>query len=195
MSSKRTRKPVAKKQSLQERGVLLAGVVISGALLLFFGYRLLQSSANRSVTIEGVQQYELTAGQHTESRVTYDVIPPVGGPHHPSWQKCAVYTEPLINEHAVHALEHGAVWITYSPGLPEDQVEKLQAITRGGAYRMLSPYPGIDSPIIASAWGYQLKLKNADDPALMQFVLKYENSPDGPEYGATCSNGVTRTAG
>ena len=54
--------------------------------------------------------------------------PPVGGAHNPTWQNCMgdVYAAPIANEHAVHSLEHGAVWITYQPGLPADQVDKLQ---------------------------------------------------------------------
>ena len=48
--------------------------------------------------------------------MTYTETPPAGGPHDPVWDDCGVYTQPLRNENAVHALEHGTVWITYRPG-------------------------------------------------------------------------------
>lgn len=91
---------------------------------------------------------------------------------------------------AVHSLEHGAVWITYQPTLPADQIEQLQALTKAGPYRLLSPYPGLPSPIAVSAWGLQLQVADAADPRLATFVQTYENRKDGPEYGASCQGGV-----
>lgn len=153
----------------------------------------LQASYSRNVTIEGVQVIPGLVASHTETLVTYTQSPPAGGAHHPQWQQCGVYVEPLKNEHAVHSLEHGAVWITYQPDLAADQVQILQDITRRGTHRLLSPYPGIDSPIVITAWGYQLKLSDANDGRLMAFVNKYEQGPQTPEFGATCSSGQTRT--
>ena len=58
-------------------------------------------------------------------------------------------------------------------------------------YIVLSPYPGIDAPVIASAWGEQVKLTGVDDPRLEQFVTKFWRSSDAPEPGAACTGGVT----
>jgi hypothetical protein len=100
-----------------------------------------------------------------------------------------VYDQPVKNENAVHSLEHTIVWITYQPTLAASEVDKLKVITRQSSYRLLSPYPGLPSPIVASAWGYQLKLDKADDPRLISFIQKYERNPKGPEPNATCSGG------
>lgn len=154
----------------------------------------MQKNYTENVTIEGVQVFPGLVASHTEQRVTYAQTPPAGGAHHPVWQTCGVYVEPLMNEHAVHSLEHGAVWITYQPDLAADQVKVLQDMTLRGSHRLVSPYPGIDSPIIATAWGYQLRLTDANDPRLAQFVAKYEQGPQTLEPGATCSGGETRTA-
>jgi hypothetical protein len=150
--------------------------------------------ALRAPTIEGVEYFPNLDPTHVRAPVDYPQTPPVGGPHHPTWQTCGVYKAPIVNEHAVHSLEHGAVWITYQPDLPAAEVEALANITRRGTHRILSPYPGIDSPIILSAWGYQLKLERSDDPRLMEFLLQYEQGATTPELGATCSGGETRTA-
>jgi hypothetical protein len=147
------------------------------------------NNRNRNASIEGVEFFPQIGGQHVTTTVNYPQTPPTGGPHNPVWQNCGVYDEPIVSEHAVHSLEHGAVWITYQPDLPQEQVNRLADITRQSSHRLLSPFPGIDSPVIATAWGYQVRLDGADDPRLMQFILKYEQGPTTPEPGAVCSGG------
>ena len=112
----------------------------------------------------------------------------MGGPHWSDWMNCGIYDQPVQNERAVHSLEHGAVWITYQPNLPADQVEILRSLIRQSGYRLLSPYPNLPHPVVASAWGYQLALDRADDPRLLQFVQKHQQDPQGPEPGASCSD-------
>lgn len=140
--------------------------------------------------IEGVERFTALAQEHVNEPVDYAQTPPVGGKHYSQWLNCGVYNAPVQNENAVHSLEHGAVWITYQPELPVEQVAALKALTKAGAYRLLSPYPGLPSPIVVSAWGLQLPVATADDPRLAEFVKTYENRPDGPEYGAPCSGGI-----
>lgn len=166
---------------------LYGGIGVLAVLLIATGTVFLPAMSGG---IRGVRVYEHLSTGHTTLNVNYDPVPPVGGMHDPVPQNCGVYTEPVRDENAVHSLEHGAIWITYRPDLPSDQLETLQSITRQSAYRLLSPYPGIKSPIIVSAWGYQLKLKKADDPRLMRFIELYEQNPNGPEPGAACSGGV-----
>jgi hypothetical protein len=57
-------------------------------------------------------------------------------------------------------------------------------------YAVLSPYPGLDAPVVASAWGAQMKLTGVDDKGLDKFIEKYWQSPDAPEPGAPCTGGV-----
>ena len=140
--------------------------------------------------IEGVERFTDLSQEHVTAPVNYAQTPPVGGPHYSQWLNCGVYPTPVQNENAVHALEHGAVWITYQPDLPADQVATLKTLTKAGAYRLLSPYPGLPSPIVASAWGLQLQVETVADPRLEAFVKTYANRSDGPEYGAPCSGGI-----
>lgn len=170
-------------------GSILLAVVIIGIIAISTS----QNRDMRNVQIDGIQFFPVISNQHVDGNVDYPQTPPVGGPHNPVWQTCGVYTEPIMDEHAVHDLEHGAVWITYQPDLPADQVAKLAQITRGGTHRLLSPYVGLDSPIVASAWGYQLRVQDANDSRLTDFIAKYEQGPQTPEMGATCSGGETRT--
>jgi uncharacterized protein DUF3105 len=65
---------------------------------------------------------------HVKGSVDYRQGPPVGGDHASIWQNCGFYSGPVRNETAVHSMEHGAVWITYRPGLPTEQVDKLREL-------------------------------------------------------------------
>ena len=134
------------------------------------------------------------AGQHTAGRVTYRETPPVGGLHNVVWQNCGIYDAPIHNEHAVHSLEHGAVWITYRPGVDAAAINRLRTLAADD-YMLLSPYPGLQAPVVASAWNHQIELDGADDPRLPQFVARYKNNPSTtPEFGASCSGGTSTTA-
>ena len=64
---------------------------------------------------------------------------------------------------------HGAVWITYRPDLPIDQVQTLEALADQG-FILVSPYLTLEDPVVASSWGHQLRLESADDPRLEQFI-------------------------
>ncbi len=139
---------------------------------------------------------------HVTVPVTYSVTPPVGGNHNPVWLNCGVYNQPVPNEYAVHDLEHGAVWITYQPSLPQSEVSQLKSfvgrqsvLSPGGAagsrYMDLTPYPGLPSPIVVSSWGFQLRLSSPADPRLQQFVDKFRlSSQYSPDYPGECTGGT-----
>jgi Protein of unknown function (DUF3105) len=143
-----------------------------------------------------VKTYDVgPAGQHTSGDVDYEQSPPVGGEHNPVWQNCGYYDKPVRDENAVHSLEHGAVWITYSPDLPQDQIADLKNIAEARSYILVSPYPDLPSetPVVASAWGKQEGLDGAKDPDLESFIQAYRQGPQTPEPGAVCTGGTNAT--
>ncbi len=171
------------------RGVSI--VVVIGILLGagWWGFRQYQEyQVKKDVTTYfSIEDYTL---QHVDDAVLYEQIPPVGGPHNSIWQTCGYYPEPIYNWHGVHSLEHGAVWITYDPDLPESDVEKLKDLANQ-SYVLVSPYPGIDAPVIGSVWGKQIKFDGADDSRIEPFIREYRRNPDNtPEPGALCSLGA-----
>jgi hypothetical protein len=167
---------------------LIAAVFIAGfAALVIVDAR--QKAA--SSPPDGVQSFDVgPAGDHTEGDVDYPQTPPAGGAHNPVWQNCGFYEEPVRDETAVHSLEHGAVWITYSPDVPQDEIERLTDLSEGNDFVLVSPYPGQDSPVVATAWGKQLTLESAEDSNLERFINAYSQGPQTPEPGATCTGGV-----
>ena len=148
------------------------------------------SSTQDKVALTGLQTYTGLARDHVTGPVVYPQTPPVGGKHSATWQNCGVYSAPVHNENAVHSLEHGAMWITYRPDLPVAEIATIVNDTSGEAYALVSPYPGLPSPIVASAWGLQLKLNSASDPRLKSFIETYKSGSHAPEPGGECTGGA-----
>ena len=134
---------------------------------------------------------------HVNGVLKYDTSPPTGGDHAPVWADCTgtVYPNPIANENAVHSLEHGAVWITYKPGLAKAEVDTLSKLVSGQDRMLMSPYPGLKTNISLQSWGYQLFLDSASDPRIGQFIdaLRF-NPKTTPEPSATCSNPTFKTS-
>ena len=134
--------------------------------------------------IDGVQTYSVQAA-HQTGPISYPQVPPVGGPHNPVWVPCGVYDTPLQNEMAVHSLEHGAIWFTYRSDLPAADVTALAALAKGRKDILVSPWDdSLPAPLVATAWGRQLRLQSASDPRIVQFVTLYASQ--GPERGVPC---------
>lgn len=168
-------------------GAAVVAVVAAFIVVVVLDFR----SGSASGPPSGVEDIDVgEAGQHTEGNVDYAQTPPAGGEHNSVWQNAGFYEEPIQDESAVHTLEHGAVWITYSPDLPQEQVSELRDLANSRDCVLVSPYPGLDAPVVASAWGKQLQLEGADDPALNRFVSAYLRGPQTPEPGASCTGGV-----
>ena len=178
-----------------------AGLVLL-ALIGALAYHLIPKAMNQSSDdsrnadtvsdIEGVVSVDYAAGQHVAApqRVAYDRSPPFGGPHDQIWATCTgtVYDSAIRSEHAVHSLEHGAIWIAYDPSrIDGAALASLNQRVDGVPYTFMSPYPGLSKPISIQGWGRQLTLKTADDPRLDQFVAAMRNGSVAPEIGASCS--------
>ena len=170
-------------------------VVVAGLLIAAIAFAAAFSTGASSSLPPGTQTFTENDHAHVAGPVTYDRVPPVGGAHNPVQLNCGVYSEVVPNENAVHSLEHGAVWITYQPTLPPDQLALLQQFVTSHyvgteRYLILSPYAGIPSPIVASAWGAQLGVGVATDPRLAEFVAQFAGGGQGGEKGGPCTGGV-----
>lgn len=142
--------------------------------------------------IEGLRTYQYTGGDQRGGSLTYNETPPVGGPYNALWQTCAVYTQPVYNEYAVHSLARGAVWVTYRPGLDAAEVDKLKTLLSGQT-ALLSPYPNLPAPIVMSAWNRQISADKADDPRLGRFLKEVLPENSAPEKGSPCAGGFGGT--
>ena len=173
----------------RQNQIILAAIVLGLAglgIILYLNVR-------PEPPIDGVVQYPRPERGHDDTLLfplDEFPLPPPGGQHFNIWQNCGVYNETIETGNAVHALEHGAVWITYNPDLPADQVAELEEVARAQTFLLLSPYPDQPTPIALTAWGLQLEVDSADDGRIEQFIERYRLGSQTPEPGAICTQGV-----
>ena len=158
------------------------GVVVV-ALIGLLLYRIFQPE------LEGVLTFGTQSRDHDqEAEFAETGLPPTGGSHNPSWQNCGIYDTPVDDSLAVHALEHGAVWLSYHPDLSAEKVEALRDLVRGKTYTLIAPYPDLQGEVVMSAWGRQLVIESIPDERVEDFISRYRQQ--GPEPGAACTGGV-----
>ncbi|MFI9820743.1 DUF3105 domain-containing protein [Streptomyces sp. NPDC052013] len=182
--------------------VVVAGLVVGGVFLVRSQSDDSDSAASDSKSSgrfvtgkDGVKKWEGTlARNHVTKSVSYPVTPPVGGDHNPVWMNCNgdVYTKEINNTNAVHSLEHGAVWVTYSSQADKADVDALAAKVKKTPYTLMSPVDGQKDPIMLTAWGHQRTVTGAEDPAVDAFFEKFVQGQQTPEPGAACTNGLAQ---
>ncbi len=143
---------------------------------------------------DGVKTWSSKLSQtHVTKTVKYPMTPPAGGDHDARWMNCNgdVYTKELANMNAVHSLEHGSVWVTYTSKAKKADVEALAAKVKKTPYTLMSPYEGQAAPIMLTAWGHQRTVTSASDPNVDKFFETYVQGEQTPEKGATCQGGLS----
>jgi hypothetical protein len=182
-------------------GLIISTVLIVLLAIGVIGYAVSQnkkkSDAKDPAKISGIVHKTFSSGEHKAGVISYAESPPIGGPHSPIWADCdgTVYPNQIANENAVHDLEHGAVWITYKPGLPSHQLDVLTKLVSNHPYTILTPYDGLKSNVSLQAWGYQLFVNSATDKRVEQFIKTLRLSQTNtPELGASCSNPAFKTS-
>ena len=132
----------------------------------------------RATHVETLAEMEIPVGQ-----------PPVGGPHFSVWLEPGFFEEQVSDGNAVHSLEHGLIWFTYSPAVATaDDIATLQAVFDEFSNDVIvSPRPANEAAVTAASWGRLLTLDSADEELLSEFVETNRNR--SPEPGVR-GNGV-----
>ncbi|MDT9698381.1 DUF3105 domain-containing protein [Streptomyces sp. P17] len=142
--------------------------------------------------VAGEKSFKGLSQNHVETPVDYKTSPGVGGDHNPAWMNCngVVYDKEIGETNAVHSLEHGAVWVTYTDKATDKDVSTLKDQVTKTPYTLMSPFADQSSPIVLSAWGKQLSVDSAADPRVEKFLGKYVQGAQTPEPGAVCTGGI-----
>lgn len=171
-----------KRLSLTAGGIAAVAAAVMAVSAITGGLRQREAvEAAAASDIEGVQSLPAQGGTaRTE---------PAGDSryHRLAGQACRPHSVPVDNELGLHALRHGAVWVTYHPNLPAGEVGSLKNLAAEYDAVLLTPSAGPGEPVTARAWNVRLDLPSADDERIEPFILKYANNPRRPEASASCN--------
>jgi len=190
-----------KKQAREKRNrrigiisAIVGGVAVVSLVVAFIVVQYTPKRDPASIKISDLQTWDDLPTTHVNETVDYQgeygMTPPAGGEHNGVWLNCGVYSEPQVNENAVHALEHGAVWATYDASKVDENELKTLIGELPNTYTLVTPYEGLPSPIVLSAWGAQIQVTSVDDPRITDFVDKFWRSALLAEQGAACTGGI-----
>jgi hypothetical protein len=144
------------------------------------------SSGDPGSKIPGVAIERAPGRSHREGAINYPgKKPPSGGDHNPVPLTCGYYDQQPPDEYAVHSLEHGAVWVAYSPTTSAADVAVLKQLAKHDKV-IVSPYEGLDSPVVLVAWERRLEVPSVNDPRVQQFIDAYAGGQQAPEPNNVC---------
>ena len=170
----------------------LLGIILSTSVISCSNEKSESSEISTEEMLEEVEYLVITSREHTDENVDYPTAPPAGGDHLGIWHTCGIYKVELLDEAAVHSLEHGAVWITYKPEIKKEEIVKLTTMLSDKTKILLSPHSEQMAQIVATAWGRRLEIETATDPRLNKFIDFFTDGESAPEAGITCDRGIGR---
>lgn len=116
--------------------------------------------------------------QHVQAKQYGGDQPPTSGDHAEPvpWQ---VYSQEIPDANVIHNMEHGGVYISYRPDLPQDQIAKLRALfTKPYSNPKFSPIKAVvapraanKAPIVLSSWTRSETLQSYDEAKIIDYYL------------------------
>lgn len=128
-------------------------------------------------------------------KVEYGSNPPTSGPHWPTWLSDGIYEKEKPDEAIVHSLEHGRIWVSYRPSIPEETKKELEKLLRNQAAIILTPRSANEKDIALAAWGrldvFDLGEGGSfDKNRILDFIKRYRYK--GPEKLSPGAMGESR---
>jgi hypothetical protein len=178
----------SQKQKAQERTIQIKQMKAGIPWILFIGFIVgvtywafsVAKTANENRPGEKVvimNQDHVAPGGAAD--VVYNSNPPTSGSHSEAapW---GFNVEEILDENAIHNLEHGGIWISYK-NLDEDAISTLKNIAkRNSASVVVSPRAANDANIAVASWGRVMKLDAIDEEAINQYIRKNKNKSPEP---------------
>lgn len=115
-----------------------------------------------------------------ETHEAYNSNPPTSGAHWADQADWGVYDKPLIDEQAVHNLEHGGIWISYKDIDEETKTNLIKIAKANSQSVILSPRDGNDASIVLASWTRLEKMDSYDATRIIEFISRNKNNSPEP---------------
>jgi len=133
-------------------------------------------------SLEGkVQEFEIEGREHVNAgvEVEYNTNPPSSGNHYSVPADWGVYSKELNDKSAIHALEHGGIWISYKDISDEEKTILEKIGKQNSNSTVVSPRASNDNKIEIVSWGRMMKLTELDQASIQKYIDTYKNqSPE-----------------
>lgn len=169
-------------------------LIISGIAVLVLGLGIvlfIQDAKNSKFVVKEDNSKTAAVGQefsnqgqtHINNGAAHDPYnsnPPTSGSHYTQPANWGVYQTPLMDEQALHNLEHGGIWISYK-NIDDDTKGKLETIAKAnGGSIIMSPRETNDSKIALASWTRLEKLDAYDEGKVLEFIKANKNKSPEP---------------
>ncbi len=113
--------------------------------------------------------------------------PPTSGDHGQPIPKGA-YSQELPDFNTIHNLEHGYIYISYRPDLPQEEIDKLEDLFfepfTNSEFRptkvIMAPRAANDSPIILSSWQRSQRFDAFEEQIMIDYYSSNVNKSPEP---------------
>jgi hypothetical protein len=173
---------------------IFIGLVVIAAIGGFV-WLFLNAKEQEKASVSELGQVTCTGDQCVRAHIAagtaheaYNSNPPSNGPHYDTPAQCKIYENEVVDESAVHSLEHGAVWVTYKDKTNTSLRDQLTALIKeeGSGKILLSPRAKNESAIGLASWGRVLNLDSFDKQKIADYIRLYRNGKATPEPLAPC---------
>lgn len=133
----------------------------------------------------GTAQKDLK-GNHVDKKEYGGDEPPTSGDH-ASPVAWGVYKKELADVNTLHNLEHGGIYVTYSPDIPEEDIQKLEKLfSTPSSRKEFNPAKAVVAPrgsnvdnIVLSSWNRSQTFTSYDEEKMYEYyVANFNKSPE-----------------
>lgn len=160
------------------------GIAVAGGIFLVFSFANPSSESLGPDYSKGMPD-EGAAHISEGTSVTYRSNPPTSGSHWPDPLLDGIYDTEKPDEALVHSLEHGRIWISYQPSIPQPAIDQLKRLASREKRVILTPRARNEAAVALAAWQRLDTFSVLDDGTfdenrILDFIQRYRDK--GPEY-------------